>query len=200
MHISNIFRIIQVTQKEEAFPLHPLSVCSLLLNDVHTKAVLLSLLKLYFALRVMSSSNEGLVESVQIYGISPSVPVFFPVGADGCARISGLQLAMRFHFTEGTLHVDKEVFDPITKELTHTVAQISIGVVEDEHWILKAGKYRIYGMKSCRTAIIPDPLASAQCSKLVDITPLLSKVKLEPQDTFVQELSKKCLGHLGVNK
>jgi hypothetical protein len=54
-----------------------------------------------------------------------SIPVSFPLGEDGLALVTCATLSLRFNFREDTLYVEEEVFDDLTGELSHAVAQLS---------------------------------------------------------------------------
>ena len=136
----------------------------------------------------MAKLRDELINCVVIRGHGPGVPVSFVIGESGFASVSGSRLALRFKIIEGTVHVDQEVFDPITAELTHSIAQISSGRGEDEVWLLKAGQYRVYGRKDIIHGSA-SPLTPRLSSDVIEVTPLLSKVKLEPVQNTVFVLS-----------
>ena len=137
----------------------------------------------------MAKLQDELMNCVMIRGDGSGVPVSFVIGESGFASVSGSRLALRFNIIEGTVHVDQEVFDPITDELTHSIAQISSGRGEDEVWLLKAGQYRVYGRKDIVHGTASPSLTLHLSYDVIEVTPLLSKVKLEPVHNNVFVLS-----------
>jgi hypothetical protein len=53
-----------------------------------------------------------------------SAPISFPVGSDGLANVSTIRLGLRFQLNIASLHIDEEVFDSISGDLSHTIGQI----------------------------------------------------------------------------
>jgi hypothetical protein len=58
------------------------------------------------------------------------VPISFPLGSDGLA----------------SLHIDKELFDSVSGDVTHTIGQIPMCIGDGKHWLLRPGRFRLYGL------------------------------------------------------
>lgn len=117
------------------------------------------------------------------------VPVSFPLGEDGFCRVTALRLRLRFHLREESMHVEEEVFDAITGDLTHTVAQVSFVNDEGKLWLLKPGKYRVYGLCEsvpCSSVEFHAPRLSSTSTQQ---NPMPPKVKVEPGIETINILS-----------
>jgi len=53
-----------------------------------------------------------------------SVPVTFPLGADGFALVTSTMLSLRFQFRENALYVEEEVFDTESGFLLQNISQL----------------------------------------------------------------------------
>lgn len=122
----------------------------------------------------MSSLEDVVPNAVLIRGDGPTVPISFIVGEDGFARVTGSHLASRFQIVKGTLHLDLDVVNPVSKQVSHTVAQMSCDSLGGEVWSLAPGNYRVYGFKD-------NPLDSKakRSSATSQVIPMLQNVKLE---------------------
>jgi len=52
-----------------------------------------------------------------------AIPITFLIGELGYTIITTFCLSIRFLFSESSLHIDEEVFDSSTSELTHILSQ-----------------------------------------------------------------------------
>ena len=52
------------------------------------------------------------------------VPILFPVGEDGLATVTALHISIRFGLQNTSLWVEREVYDPHTSALLHTVPEV----------------------------------------------------------------------------
>jgi hypothetical protein len=91
-----------------------------------------------------------------------SVSVLFSLGEDGHARVTCTTLSLRFQYREVTIFVKKEVFDDQTGLVSHAIAH-TIGQTRGENdvgafWLLKPGKYCVYGVSdfelNCSTELL----------------------------------------------
>lgn len=74
------------------------------------------------------------------------VPTLFSTREDGLAIVSAFGLSLTFQFQAQIVHVDEEVFDDDTGELTDTVRLLFTVNEEGRVWLLKFGRYRAYGL------------------------------------------------------
>jgi len=66
-----------------------------------------------------------------------SIPITFPVGESGYVVVSAFRLSIRFSLSENSMHIDEEVFDVDSGELTHTLSQDPIpGISREWHFRL----------------------------------------------------------------
>jgi hypothetical protein len=54
------------------------------------------------------------------------VPISFPLGSDGLASVSAVCLGLRFQLNIASLHIDEEVFDSVSGDVSHTIGQIPV--------------------------------------------------------------------------
>jgi hypothetical protein len=77
---------------------------------------------------------------------SHSVPVTFPLGANGYAIVSSTTLCLRFQFREDALYVEEEIFDNHSGIFLHAIGQLHSTNDAGMFWSLKLEKYRAYGL------------------------------------------------------
>ena len=58
-----------------------------------------------------------------IYSNNDGVPISFPLGNDGVARVTSLRLSLRFQMSEDIMFIDEEVYDAYSGCLIHTTLQ-----------------------------------------------------------------------------
>ena len=75
-------------------------------------------------------------ETALIHADGHAIPVAFPIGADGFCWVSALRLSLRFQFREESMHIEEQVFDAVTGNLTHTVSQFSVVKDDNKLWLL----------------------------------------------------------------
>ena len=128
------------------------------------------------------------------YGIA--TPLSIPVTDDGLAIVSSLHLSMRFHFSESSLYVEKEIFDDLTtSDPSHTVIQEPFETTGiSSVWKLEAGKYCVYGLFESHVPGTAGYVTPRQSSNCTIQTPPLPKVKIEPGTEKV--LSSSSTQHL----
>jgi hypothetical protein len=61
------------------------------------------------------------------------VPISFPLGSDGLASVSVVCLGLWFQLNIASLHIDKEVVDSISGDVTHTIGQILVCNGDGKH-------------------------------------------------------------------
>ena len=134
-----------------------------------------------FVLPTIAPQILGNLEStlIVIYANGEGVPITFSLGEDGLAIVTSLQLNLRYQLYNESLYIDKEVFDAITRDLTHTTGQLPVCNGEVKHWLLRLGRYRLCGLtKSVMAAStkVGYPLHVSTCTIQIF---LLSVVKVE---------------------
>ena len=118
-----------------------------------------------------------------------SVPVLFPLAEDGHAIVTCTTLTVRFLFRKNTIFVEEEVFDDQTGLLSHAVGLTSQENDVGTFWLLKPGKYRVYGVTESVLDGSTEILTSKESSTISIEGPLLSRVKIEPGLETIYELS-----------
>lgn len=74
------------------------------------------------------------------------VPTSLPILDEDLAVVSALSLGFTFDFQAQTKHVNEEVFDVLSRELTHTIRQFSSPNEDGKFWLLRPGRYRAFGL------------------------------------------------------
>jgi hypothetical protein len=95
------------------------------------------------------------------------------------ASISVVCLGLRFQLNITSLDIDKEVFDSISGDVTHTIGQIPICNGDGKHWLLRPGRFRLYGLSKSTMAASTELAPSLRSPSCTNHTPLSSRVKLE---------------------
>jgi hypothetical protein len=80
------------------------------------------------------------------------VPSSFPLGSDGLASVSAVRLGLRFQLNIASLHIDEEVFDSVFSDGTHTIGQIPVCNGDGKYWLLRPGRFRLYGLSKSTMA------------------------------------------------
>jgi hypothetical protein len=62
-----------------------------------------------------------------------SVPLSFPLGSDGLASVLAVRLGLQFQLNIASLHIDEEVFDSVSGDVTHTIGQIPMCNGDGKH-------------------------------------------------------------------
>jgi hypothetical protein len=129
-----------------------------------------------------------------------SVPVFFPLGEDGHAIVTCATLSLRFQYREVTIFVEEEVFDDHTGLVSHAIRQTMVENDVGAFWLLKLGKYHVYGVSESMFECSTELLTPRESSTVSIERPLLSKVKIEPGLNTIYELSDNSDGDVEVLK
>jgi hypothetical protein len=108
------------------------------------------------------------------------VPISFPLGSDGITVVTAICLSLRLQLNKDSLYIDKEVYDSVNGELSHTIGQLPVCNGDGKHWLLGPGRFRLYGLSEsvmAATTILATPLSLPSCTIQ---TPLTSRMKVEP--------------------
>jgi hypothetical protein len=96
------------------------------------------------------------------------------------ASISTVRLGLWFQLNIASLHIDEEVVDSISGNVIHTISQILVYNGDGKNWLLRPGRFRLYGLSESTMAAstkLATPLRSSSCT---NHTPLFSRMKVEP--------------------
>ena len=138
-----------------------------------------------------TSFMPSLFEMVKIRSNGMGVPILFPVGEDGLATITALHISIRFGLQDTSLWVEREVYDPHTSVLSHTVPEVSKHSDDGSIiWTLKLGKYRVYGLTSSQMSIPTQLVTPCQSSTCTMTPPPTVRVKIEPRVQAIIDLSE----------
>jgi hypothetical protein len=118
-----------------------------------------------------------------------SVPVLFPLSEDGHAIVNCATLSLRFQYREVTIFVEEKVFDDQTGLVSHAIRQSRVENDVGAFWLLKPGKYRVYGVSESMFECSTELLTPRESSTVSIERPVLSKVKIEPGLNTIYELS-----------
>ena len=127
-----------------------------------------------------------------------SVPVLFPLGEDGHAIVISTTLSLRFRFRDVTIFVEEEIFDDQTRLVSHAVRQTRQKNDVDLFWLLKPGKYRVYGVSESKLECSTEHLTTKKSSTVSIERPLMFRVKIEPSPKTIYELSDDSDGDVEV--
>jgi hypothetical protein len=116
---------------------------------------------------------------VIVRAIEEAVPITFPVGDLGYAVVRAFHLSIRFHLRENSLHIDEEIFDNSSGELTHTLSQESILDSTCRQWHLRPGKYLAYGLRESVVEASSQEATPILSTTTTPQTPMPARVKIE---------------------
>jgi hypothetical protein len=118
------------------------------------------------------------------------VPILFPIHTSGFARVSSLQLSIRFSLLDSSVWVEREIHDPLTSLLSSTMRENPIPADNGSYvWDLPAGKYRVYGVPQSRPQVSTEIRTPPYSSASTFNTPPGVRVKIEPGIHTVIHLS-----------
>ena len=61
------------------------------------------------------------------------VPISFPLGNEGLALVWAVCLGLQFQLNIASFHIDKEIFDSVSGDVTHTIGQIPVCNGDGKH-------------------------------------------------------------------
>jgi hypothetical protein len=124
-----------------------------------------------------------------IHAEGGGVPISIPLGNDGLILVTSLRLSLRFGLTEKFIYVDEEVYDAYSRDLMYTIDQSPECDGDSKQWLLKPGKYRVYGMResvmAVSTELITPHRSSTDTVQLIPAT----RVKIEHVEELITILS-----------
>ena len=125
-----------------------------------------------------------------------SIPVLFSFGEDDHAIVTCATLSLRFQYCEVTIFVEEEVFDDQSGLISHAVREIRVENGVSTFWLLKPGKYRVYGVWESMLECSTEFLTPRESSTVSVERHVLSKVKIEPGLNTIHELSDDSDGNV----
>ena len=128
-----------------------------------------------------TSFMPSLSKMAEIRSIGLGVPILFHVGEDGLATVTALHISIRFGLQDTSLWVEREVYDPHTSALSHTVPEVSKHSDDGSIiWTLKPGRYRVYSLTTSQMSIPTQLVTPRQSSTCTMTPPPTVRVKIEP--------------------
>jgi hypothetical protein len=117
----------------------------------------------------MASVNlaDHLSSFVVIQADGEGIPISFPLGSDGIAVIIAIRLGLWLQLNIGSLHIDEEVFDSVTRDLSHTFSQLPVYNGDGKQWLLGPRRFRLYGLSAsvmAATTGLAPPLSLPNCT------------------------------------
>jgi hypothetical protein len=107
------------------------------------------------------------------------------MGNDGFALVTSLRLSLRFQFNEEFMFIDEEVFDAHSGDLIHTIGQSPVSDRSSKQWLLKPGRFRVYGVSELVMAASTE-LVTPHRSSTYPIQPNVpSRVKVEKHEELI---------------
>jgi hypothetical protein len=116
-------------------------------------------------------------------------PISFPLGRDRLASVSVIRLGLRFQLNIASLHIDEEVFDSVSGDVSHTIGQILVCNRDGKQWLLRPGRFRLYGLSESTMASSTELAPSLRSPSFTNRTPESSRVKVEPSVQSITILS-----------
>ena len=124
--------------------------------------------------------------------VSPGslIPMCIPPGPSGTADITPQWLSIRFGFDADSLWLGTDVLDPNSQKVLYSI-YVQPDTLDNNArvWILKPGRYRVYGLsesiRNASTVLLTPRSSSTMCTE----PPLLSRVKIEPDQRVSIDLT-----------
>jgi hypothetical protein len=124
-----------------------------------------------------------------IHAEGGGVPISVPLGNDGLALVTSLRLSLRFGLTEKFIYVDEEIYDAHSGDLMYTIGQSPECDGDSKQWLLKPGRYRVYGVSESVMAASTELITPHRSSTdTVQLTPA-TRVKIEHAEELITILS-----------
>jgi hypothetical protein len=95
------------------------------------------------------------------------------------ASISVVRLGLRFQLNIASLHIDKELFDSVSGDVTYSIGQIPVCNGHGKHWLLRPGRFRLYGLNESTMVTSTELAPSLRSPSFTNCTLVSSRVKEE---------------------
>jgi hypothetical protein len=126
---------------------------------------------------------------VVIHADGQGAPLSFPLRNDGLVRVTSLRLSLRFGLSEDFMFLDEEVYDSQSGNLINTIEQSPVCDGDSKEWLLRPGKFRVYGVSESVMAASTELVTPHRSSAgTVQLTPA-TRVKVEHTDELITILS-----------
>jgi hypothetical protein len=126
---------------------------------------------------------------VVIHADGQGAPLSFPLRNDGLVRVTSLRLSLRFGLSEDFMFLDEEVYDSQSGNLINTIEQSPVCDGDSKEWLLRPGKFRVYGVSESVMAASTELVTPHRSSTgTVQLTPA-TRVKVELADELITILN-----------
>jgi hypothetical protein len=144
-----------------------------------------------FAKCKMASQNIGpfCTSFATIRTDGDGVPISFPLGSDGLASVSTVRLEIQFQLNIASLYFDEEVFDSVSGDVTHTIGQIPMCNGDGKHWLLRPGRFILYGLSESTMVATTELAPSLRFPSCTNHTHVPCRVKIESSVESITILS-----------
>ena len=137
-----------------------------------------------------TSFVPDLVNMVEICAHGLGIPFLLHVDDFGLVAISSICLSIRFKLFVSSIWIERELFDPVTLEISHTTTELSTHSEDGSSlWNLCSSRYRVYGVADFEMPSSTDVLPSSCSFTHTFSTPPIVSIKLEPGLDLVINLS-----------
>jgi hypothetical protein len=79
-----------------------------------------------------------------------------------------------------SLYIDEEVFDSVSDDVSHTIGQIPMCNRDGKHWLLRPGRFRLYGLSESTMTSSTELAPSLRSPSFTNHTHISSRIKEEP--------------------
>jgi len=117
---------------------------------------------------------------VVVRALGKLVPMTFRIGELGFAVVIVFHLSIRFCLTEHSIHIDEEVFDNVSGELTHTIGHRPFPNSPSQKWHLLLESYLAYSSPSSVLGASNQEGTPRLSNTSIEQTPLSTRIKIEP--------------------
>ena len=125
-------------------------------------------------------SIPDLVNMVEIHVHGLRIPLLFHVDDFGLAAISSICLSIRFKLFASSIWIERELFDPITLEKSHTITELSTHLEDGSTlWNPCFGRFHVYGVADSEMLSSTDVLPSSRSFTHAFSTPPIVPIKVE---------------------
>jgi hypothetical protein len=96
------------------------------------------------------------------------------------ALVLAVRLGLWFQLNIASLHIDEEVFYSVFGDVSHTIGQILVCNGDGKHWLLRLGRFKLYGLSESTMAASIELAPFLRSPSFTNRTPESSRVKVEP--------------------
>ena len=137
-----------------------------------------------------TSFVPDLVNMVEICVHGLRIPLLLPIDDFGFVVVSSICLSIRFKLLAFSIWIERELINPITLEISHTITELSTHSEDGSTlWNLRSGKYSVYGVADSQMPLSIEFLTSPCSFTCTFSTPPVVSIKVEPGLDLVINLS-----------